>query len=102
MVDVEVVGIFIEYTHTFIFNVMPCYAMSITARPEVLDMVLHPSQIDGVGQSLIKHQGLGGGAPVHIYSKTQCYYYRRKLGHINITMQWNQGSEKHKTSFNVQ
>lgn len=35
--------------------------------PEVLDVVLHPAEVQSVGQGLVVGQGLGRRAPVHIW-----------------------------------
>lgn len=39
-----------------------------SSLPEVLDVVLHSTEAQGVSQSLVVGQGLGGGAPVHIWN----------------------------------
>lgn len=58
---------------------MACFTSHI---PEVLDVVLHSTEAQRMGQSLVVGQGLGGRAPVHIWPRedTRSQKERRQRG----------------------
>lgn len=58
-------------------------------QPEVLDMILDSAEAQGVSQSLVVGQGLGGGAPVHIWNHQGTQFKRTRHYRAAYTLYTN-------------